>query len=138
MTFASRENRTLLLRPEEATAPKPRLDLTLVCMLGKSFYWQQRLDEGKVKDVIELAKQEKLDRSWINETLRLIFLAPDIVEAILRGHPHPPPAHSRCARNRRFYTHAQLEECIVPCYGKYLCNFCYEGYFYKKSPIYQQ
>ena len=43
------------------------------------------LESGEVASVKELAKQEKIDDSYVARVLRLTLLAPDIVEAILNG-----------------------------------------------------
>lgn len=79
--------RKLLLPPTDtATAmPKPRHDLPLLKALGKAFHWQKLIDLGVVEDAAAIARQERLDRTWVNETLRLTLLAPEIVTAILDG-----------------------------------------------------
>ncbi len=79
--------RTLLLPPTggETAMPKPRHDLPLLKALGKAFYWQKLIDQGAVEDAAAIARQERLDRTWVNETLRLTLLAPEIVVAILDG-----------------------------------------------------
>lgn len=38
---------------------------------------------GDVADSTELARREKLDKTFVNETLRFALLAPEIVEAII-------------------------------------------------------
>lgn len=87
LTVKRRGVRKLLLPPTDtATAmPKPRHDLPLLKALGKAFHWQKLIDQGAVEDAAAIARQERLDRTWVNETLRLTLLAPEIVVAILDG-----------------------------------------------------
>ena len=66
-------------------AIKPSHDSSLIKALGRCYYWQHLLDTGMVEDTVEIAKRENLSKVTVNETLRLVSLAPDIAEAILRG-----------------------------------------------------
>jgi hypothetical protein len=43
------------------------------------------LESAHPNSLGELAKAEKIDRSYLGEMLRLTLLAPDIIEAILNG-----------------------------------------------------
>jgi hypothetical protein len=47
--------------------------------------WKRLLKEGRYGSLAELAKAERIDRSYLGKMLRLTLLAPDIVEAILDG-----------------------------------------------------
>ena len=66
-----------------------RKDSPLIKAVGRAFHWQRMLDTGKLADSTELARREKLDKTFVNETLRLALLAPEIVEAIVAGHQPP-------------------------------------------------
>ena len=57
----------------------------MIKTLGKAFYWQRLLDEGKYATTTDLARALKLETGWVAEVLRMANLAPDIVEAILEG-----------------------------------------------------
>lgn len=87
LAIKRRGGRTVLLPPAGAdtAAPMPRHDLPLLKALGKAFHWQRQIDEGVVEDAAAIAKRERLDRTWVNETLRLTLLAPDLVTAIVEG-----------------------------------------------------
>jgi len=70
----------------EPWAPsRPRIDNTLLRAVVQAFHWKQQLDTGRFATVSELAKVEKLDRSFVSHMLRLTLLAPNLVEAILDG-----------------------------------------------------
>lgn len=53
--------------------------------LAKAFFWQEMLDTGRVKNMTELAKAEKIGLARMQKMLKLARLAPDIVEEIARG-----------------------------------------------------
>lgn len=60
-------------------------DPVLIDAVRKGHLWLEKLKSGEVRSVRELAKKLGTDRSDTGRTLRLAFLAPDIVEAILAG-----------------------------------------------------
>lgn len=64
------------------TAGKP--DLGLVELLRKARLWWNQLQTGQI-DIATLARNEAINDSWVSRLVRLNFLAPSIVEAILAG-----------------------------------------------------
>jgi hypothetical protein len=50
-----------------------------------AFYWQQLLDNGVMKSGSDIARQEGLHPSTVNELLRLTLLAPGIIEQLMAG-----------------------------------------------------
>lgn len=66
---------------QAATAPDP----ALIDAVSKGHVWLEQLRTGQVRSVRDLAKKLACDRSDVGRTLRLAFLAPDIVEAIFSG-----------------------------------------------------
>lgn len=63
----------------------PAYDTELLEGLGRAFYWKSLLDSGTLKSGSDIALQEGLHHSTVNELLRLTLLAPDIVERMLAG-----------------------------------------------------
>jgi len=57
----------------------------LVLALAQAHHWQGLLDGGKFENVDALAKRLHISREYVTRTLRLNYLAPDIVETILDG-----------------------------------------------------
>ncbi len=58
----------------------------LVKAIAKTHYWNSLLYSGKAKSSIDIQRQEGLkDNTYVQDILRLKFLAPDITEAILNG-----------------------------------------------------
>ncbi|WIM06864.1 MAG: site-specific recombinase resolvase [Candidatus Nitricoxidivorans perseverans] len=68
-----------------AQAVPPHHDTFLVKTLARCHYWQHLLDTGAVANTAAIAEKEGLSKVTVNETLRLVSLAPDIVEATLTG-----------------------------------------------------
>ncbi len=67
-------------RPVSAKAP----DTGLVALLRKARGWWMQLQAGEI-DITAIAQNEQVNGSWISRTIRLNFLAPPIVDAILTG-----------------------------------------------------
>src|SRR5688572_14716550 len=70
--------------------PRARIDNTMVKAIARAFRWRRLLEEGQYGSVVELADAEKINKSYVSRVLRLLLLAPPIVEAILNG--RQPPA----------------------------------------------
>jgi hypothetical protein len=61
------------------------VDENLMSALARAFFWQELIDSGRVKNMTELAKAEKVGLARMQKMLKLARLAPDIVEDIARG-----------------------------------------------------
>jgi hypothetical protein len=79
----------VIVRPDghAQTAGKTAIhhDQPLLVALTRAFYWQQLLDDGVVASGSDIARQEGLHHSTVNELLRLTLLEPSIIQAILAG-----------------------------------------------------
>jgi len=88
MTFKKRSGRKEIVLPD-GVASAPSADDDARCplrvALARAFRWQKIIESGEVKSNCDLARKLKLDQSYIARTIRLASLAPDIVEAILKG-----------------------------------------------------
>ena len=60
-------------------------DRALVRALARAFRWQRLFDEGVYGTFDELAKAEGISQSHVSRMLRLTFLSPQLIEAILAG-----------------------------------------------------
>lgn len=87
LALRKRGGRKLVIVPESASwsAPRPRVDSTMVKALARAHRWKRLLESGRFASVTELAEAEKINPSYLCRILRLTLLAPDIVEAILDG-----------------------------------------------------
>ncbi len=86
MRLESRRGRKEIIVPEGlgGRARSPTQE-PLLTALARAFYWQELVDSGRYQSVTELAEALGGDRSYVGRIMRLAQLAPDIVEAIVRG-----------------------------------------------------
>jgi hypothetical protein len=86
--FFRRHGRQMILMPNDASGKPPSIpdaNESLIDAIAKAHRWQQQLEAGEYGGVEDLAKAVGVDRTYVGRVLRLTALAPDIVEAILRG-----------------------------------------------------
>ena len=90
-----RGGRKVIIAPDgSAITPTPRqavtrADAAILKALARAFRWKRMLDDGHYSSISEIARAEKLDRSYAGVILRLTLLAPDIVEALVDGRQPP-------------------------------------------------
>ena len=82
-----KQNRKLLTPPSGtmANVMSGGLDIPMIKTLGKAFYWQRLLEDGRYATASDLARALNLKPGWVSEVIRMANLAPEIVEAILEG-----------------------------------------------------
>lgn len=87
LSIRRKHNRKLMIPPPGAPYAMSAgyQDLPMIQTLGKAFYWQRLLDDGKFGSIAEMAKHFDLEAGWMAEVLRMTTLAPDIIEAVLDG-----------------------------------------------------
>ncbi len=73
----------------EGDSAPSHVDLPLLKAIARARRWSQDPLCGRVRSVGELAKREGLDRRSVRRLLRLGFLSPRIVEAIVEGRQPP-------------------------------------------------
>jgi site-specific DNA recombinase len=76
-----------------------RMDLTLLKAVARARRWSDDLLSGRVESVDALARREGLDKRSVRRLIRLGFLSPRIVEAIVAG--RQPPELTVIALTRR-------------------------------------
>jgi hypothetical protein len=60
-------------------------DRSLIRAIVRAHHWLGLLRDGQVKSIASLARRESLSPGYAEKIVRLAFLAPDIVEAIIDG-----------------------------------------------------
>lgn len=68
-----------------AVTETPAYDTKFIECLGLAFYWQQLIDSGVMASGSEIARQEGMHFTNVNELLRLTLLAPDIINQLMTG-----------------------------------------------------
>ena len=62
-----------------------RQDPALIKGMVRGYQWRSQLLSGEVRSVAELARKAGVNSRYVVRTVRMGFLAPDIIEAILEG-----------------------------------------------------
>ena len=84
-TLRKRGGRKLMEMPDGASTPRQNVDNTMIKALARAFRWKRMLESGEFTTIAELAAKEGLAVSYLARVLRLVQLAPEIVEAIVAG-----------------------------------------------------
>lgn len=82
LTYEEKRNAARARNLSLATAGR---DIGVVTSIARAFRWQQYIDQGKFKNIAELAKAVGQDRSLVARTLRLMFLSPKVIHKIVIG-----------------------------------------------------
>ncbi len=88
MLLKKRGGRREIIVPEGlagAESPRAPAQEPLVTALARAFYWQELIDSGRYSSIAALAEALGVDRCYVRRIIGLACLAPDIVEAIVRG-----------------------------------------------------
>ena len=91
MAFRPRGGRTLIVRPDGSRGVVRReatIDNTMIKVIARGFRWQRLLYDGTYATIEDLAAAEKINPSYVSRILRLAYLSPVGVQAILDG-KHP-------------------------------------------------
>ncbi len=60
-------------------------DESLIALLSQAHHWRDQLAAGEVSSAREIARDNRISPSEVSRIIRLAFLAPDIVKAVLDG-----------------------------------------------------
>ncbi len=91
MSFRPRGGRTVIVLPDGSRGVVRReatIDNTMIKVIARSFRWQRLLYDGTYATIEDLAAAEKINPSYVSRILRLAYLSPVVVQAILDG-KHP-------------------------------------------------
>jgi site-specific DNA recombinase len=76
----------MVINHTDPFAPAPKPDPALIRLVVRAHRFHDMLVKHKASKFNDLAKREKLNRSYFSRLLRIAYLAPDITAAILDGH----------------------------------------------------
>lgn len=79
----TRSGRVLRMIQEDGRALRPTIDHTLVRLIVKARNWWQRLQQERGLTVSAIARQEGVTHSYVTRILRLAFLSPRVIQAII-------------------------------------------------------
>ena len=79
-------HKTVIVQPDtEPAALTPDTMTALQKAVVQGFQYRDALESGQVRSVSELARQEGQERAFLFRALSLVNLAPDIIQAIVKG-----------------------------------------------------
>ncbi len=93
MTFRRRAGKAVIVLPNGERAVERRealIDNAMVKLIARGHRWHRKLFDGTHASIEDLAKSENINPSFVSRILRLAYLSPALVEAILDG---KYPAH---------------------------------------------
>ena len=67
----------------------PRTDPALLKMIARAHCWFGDLVSGHAASMVEIGKREKVGKRYVSRIIRLAFLAPEVVEQIVKGRQPP-------------------------------------------------
>ncbi|MFN4281606.1 MAG: recombinase family protein [Alphaproteobacteria bacterium] len=70
---------------DNPSAPPRAPDRALIKALARAHDWHLQISRGEVTSVKQIADEEGVTASYVRRVLRLAFLAPDVVEAIVQS-----------------------------------------------------
>jgi hypothetical protein len=76
---------TIILPKTRPLLDKPTYDEKLIKACAKAYKWQQAMSKNNKLTVAALAVKENLTPAYVSRILRLNFIAPDVVKAIVDG-----------------------------------------------------
>lgn len=84
LTFKKRNGRPKILPPDnvEALTARPQ-DPHMLRAIGRAWSWRRKLERGEVSTLSEIAKAEDLTLSFVCRYIRLAYLAPDVLHALV-------------------------------------------------------
>lgn len=93
MNLKRRSGRKQIIVPDtpeiriSGSKPEPRVAYrdALVIAIARGFRWKKFLDEGKYASIKQMADDLGVPPPYMSRLIRLTFLAPDIIEAIVDG-----------------------------------------------------
>lgn len=88
MTFRRRGGKAVIVMPDGSRAIERRealIDNAMVKLLARGHRWHRKLFDGTHASIEDMAKSENISPSFVSRILRLAYLSPTVVEAILDG-----------------------------------------------------
>jgi hypothetical protein len=88
MTFRRRGGKAVIVLPNGDRAIERRealIDNAMVKLLARGHRWHRKLFDGTHASIEDLAKSESISPSFVSRILRLAYLSPTVIEAILDG-----------------------------------------------------
>jgi hypothetical protein len=84
LTLRKRNGRPKILPPEDAGLPGSHgQDPHVLRAIARAWKWRRQLEEGEALTLRDIAAVEKLSEAYVGRMLRLAYLAPEVLEALV-------------------------------------------------------
>jgi len=84
LTIKKKNGRPKILPPEGLAAQESRAqDPHILRAVGRSLAWRKRLKQGRAGTIHDIAEAENLSDSYVARYLRLAYLSPEVLEALI-------------------------------------------------------
>jgi hypothetical protein len=84
LTLRKRNGRPKILPPEDAGLPGSHgQDPHVLRAIARAWKWRRQLEEGEALTLRDIAVAEMLSEAYVGRTLRLAYLAPQVLEALV-------------------------------------------------------
>jgi hypothetical protein len=83
-----RSRAAVIVMPDGSRAIERRealIDNAMIKLLARGHRWHRKLFDGNHASIEDMAKSENISPSFVSRILRLAYLSPTVVEAILDG-----------------------------------------------------
>ena len=93
LTLRKRNGRPKILPPEDAGLPSSQgQDPHVLRAIARAWKWRRQLEEGEASTLQDIAGREGVSERFIGRMIRLAYLAPEVLEALVAQ--RRPPAIS--------------------------------------------
>ena len=85
-----RNGRPRVLPPEDVAARQARAqDPHILKAMGRAWAWRRKLESGEMATVGDIAKAENVTDRFVSRTMRLAYLAPDVLQRLVIARDPP-------------------------------------------------
>lgn len=90
LTLRKKNGRPKILPPADIAPVDQRLqDPHVMRAIARAWSWRRKIERGEASTIADIAKAEKVTDQYVGRTMRLAYLAPDVLEKLLI-HRIPP------------------------------------------------
>jgi hypothetical protein len=84
LTLRKRNGRPKILPPEDAGLPGSQgQDPHVLRAIARAWKWRRQLEEGEASTLQDIAGKEEVSERYIGRMVRLAYLAPEVLEALV-------------------------------------------------------
>jgi len=89
LTIRKRNGRPKIVPPADVVPDTGGVDPHVLKAIAKAWSWRRKLESGAVATIQDVAEAEGVTPAFIRRTMKLAYLAPDVLEQILIARVSP-------------------------------------------------